>query len=127
MASPVAAVVTLRAARGAITVAEDAPTAVLDATERLLHEMLDRNGVEWDDVVSIIFTATEDITSVFPAEAARRIGLVSVPLMCMQEMAVPGAVPRCIRVLMHFHTAKAGRDIAHIYLEGARALRDDIG
>src|SRR2546423_15091403 len=83
-------VVTLRAARGAITVADDSRDAVLDATERLLREMLDRNAVSEDDVVSVLFTATDDITSVFPAEAARRIGLVSVALICMRGMTETG-------------------------------------
>ena len=120
-------VVTLRAARGAITVADDSRDAVLEATERLLREMLDRNAVSEDDVVSVLFTATDDITSVFPAEAARRIGLVSVPLMCMREMAVQGGLSRCVRVLLHFHTGRRGSEVAHVYLEGARALRDDLG
>jgi monofunctional chorismate mutase len=118
---------TTRAARGAITVADDSRDAVLDATERLLKELLERNAIGNDDVVSLIFTATEDITSVFPAEAARRIGLVSVPLMCMREMAVQGALARCVRVLLHFQTEKRGSEITHVYLEGARALRHDLG
>jgi len=123
----VSGVSTVRAARGAITVSEDSRDAVLDAAEHLLREMLDRNDVEQGDLVSIIFTATEDITSVFPAEAARRIGLSSVPLMCMREMAVRGGLPSCVRVLMHFHTRRDGSEVAHVYLEGARALRDDLG
>jgi monofunctional chorismate mutase len=117
----------LRAARGAITVSEDSRDAVLDATERLLREMLERNDVGPDELVSVIFTATEDVTSVFPAEAGRRIGLTSVPLLCMREMAVPDSLPGCIRVLMHFHSERSSVEIAHVYLEGARALRDDLG
>jgi chorismate mutase len=127
MEPAVSDVVTVRAARGAITVAEDSRDAVLDATERLLHEMLARNGVGPEDIVSVIFTATDDVTSAFPAEAARRLGLTSVPLMCMREMSVHGALPACIRVLMHFQTDRHGSEIAHVYLEGARALRDDLG
>ena len=117
----------LRAARGAITVSEDRAEAVLDATERLLREMLERNDAGPDEIVSVIFTATEDLTSVFPAEAGRRIGLTSVPLLCMREMSVVGALPGCIRVLMHFHTDRRPADVVHVYLEGARALRDDLG
>jgi chorismate mutase len=127
MEPAVSDVVTVRAARGAITVAEDSRDAVLDATERLLHEMLARNGVGPEDIVSVIFTATDDVTSAFPAEAGRRLGLTSVPLMCMREMSVHGALPACIRVLMHFQTDRHGSEIAHVYLEGARALRDDLG
>jgi chorismate mutase len=117
----------LRAARGAITVEKDTRDAVLDATERLLREMIERNAVAAGDVVSVLFTATEDVTSVFPAEAARRIGLTDVPLMCMREMAVEGSLESCVRVLMHFHSERRPADVAHVYLEGARALRDDLG
>ena len=117
----------LRAARGAITVDKDTRTVVLDATERLLREMLQRNAVGDGEVVSVLFTATDDVTSVFPAEAARRIGLTDVPLMCMREMAVEGSLGSCIRVLMHFHTERPPSDVVHVYLEGARALRDDLG
>ena len=117
----------LRAARGAITVSEDTKDEVLSGTERLLREMLDRNGVGPDDIVSVLFTATEDLHAAFPAEAARRLGMTSVPLMCMREMAVEGALPSCVRVLMHFHADRGPGDVAHVYLEGARALRDDLG
>jgi monofunctional chorismate mutase len=117
----------LRAARGAITVDGDGREAVLAATERLLSEMLERNAVDPAGIVSILFTATDDIRSAFPAEAARRMGLRSVPLLCARELAVEGAVPGCIRVLMHFHTDRPPGDISHVYLEGARSLRDDLG
>jgi chorismate mutase len=117
----------VRAARGAITVSDDAPDPVLAATERLLQEVLQRNGIERDRLVSVIFTATEDIKSVFPAEAGRRMGLTAVPLLCMREMAVEGALPSCIRVLVHFYTDRATSEVAHVYLEGARSLRDDLG
>ena len=117
----------VRAARGAITVDQDGREDVLGATERLLSEMLQRNGLEATDVVSILFTATDDIRSAFPAEAARRMGLRSVPLLCARELAVDGALPGCIRVLMHFHTDRTPGDVAHVYLEGARSLRDDLG
>jgi monofunctional chorismate mutase len=117
----------VRAARGAITVDHDGREAVLEATERLLAELLQRNGLEAIDVVSIVFTATDDIRSTFPAEAARRMGLRSVPLLCARELDVDGALPWCIRVLMHFHTDRGPGDVAHVYLGGARSLRDDLG
>ncbi|MDP9341514.1 MAG: chorismate mutase [Actinomycetota bacterium] len=118
---------TVRAARGAITVDQDGREAVLSATERLLAEMLERNGLGAADIISIVFTATDDVRSTFPAEAARRMGLRSVPLLCARELAVDGSLPGCIRVLMHFHTDRAPEDVAHVYLEGARSLRDDLG
>ena len=118
--------ITLRAARGAITVERDAREAVLESTERLLRELLRRNGIGQDDVVSILFTATDDLRSVFPAEAARRIGLVDVPLMCARELDVEGALPSVIRVLVHFSTMRPRSEVAHVYLDGARNLRDDL-
>jgi chorismate mutase len=116
----------VRAARGAITVERDERDAVLDATERLVRELVGRNGIEPDDLVSIVFTATGDLRSVFPAEAARRMGLADVPLMCARELDVEGAMPSVIRVLMHFHSVRPRSEVAHVYLEGARSLRDDL-
>ena len=117
----------VRAARGAITVSEDSRDAISSATQRLLGELLQRNGASEDQIVSLIFTATDDLTSAFPAEAARHIGLTGIPLMCMREMAVEGALRSCVRVLMHFYTDRKPSEIAHVYLEGARSLRDDLG
>ena len=117
----------VRAARGAICVDADAPEAVLSATERLLGTMLERNGVGDEDLVSVFFTTTEDLVSVFPAEAARRMGLGAVPLMCAREIPVLGSMPRVIRILMHFHTERAQTDVTHPYLDGAESLRDDLG
>ena len=116
----------VRAARGAVTVGRDEPEAVLDATERLLRELLQRNGIGGDDVVSIVFTATDDLRSVFPAEAARRMGMADVPLLCARELDVEGAMPSVIRVLVHFLTPKPRSEVAHVYLDGARGLRDDL-
>src|SRR6266542_5787094 len=99
--------VMVRAARGAITVDRDERGAVLDATERLLRTLLERNEIEPDDVVSILFTATDDLRSVFPAEAARRMGLAGVPLLCARELDVEGALPSVIRVLVHFSTTRS--------------------
>ncbi|MFN2543602.1 MAG: chorismate mutase [Actinomycetota bacterium] len=117
----------MRAARGAIRLGEDSRDAVLEATERLVREILHRNRVETEELVSIFFTATEDITSVFPAEAARRIGLTAVPLLCAREMAVTGSMPAVIRVLVQFNSDRGLEDIEHVYLDGAEALRDDLG
>jgi chorismate mutase len=116
----------VRAARGAITVDRDEREAILDATERLLRELLQRNAIERDDLVSVVFTATGDLRAAFPAEAARRMGLAEVPLLCARELDVRGAMPSVIRVLAHFHTVRPRSDVAHVYLEGARSLRDDL-
>src|SRR5436190_4690566 len=124
--TPSSAAPALRAARGAIPAGRDDRDAVLDATERLLRELLQRNGIEPDDVVSILFTATDDLRSVFPAEAARRMGLDDVPLLCARELDVDGALPSVIRVLLHFSTTRARSEVEHVYLEGARSLRDDL-
>ena len=116
----------VRAARGAITVDQDGREAVLDATERLLAELLQRNDLEAADVVSIVFTATDDVVSMFPATAARAMGLGDVPLLCARELAVVGGQPHCIRVLLHVSTGRNREDIQHVYLESARGLRDDL-
>jgi chorismate mutase len=116
----------VRAARGAIAVRSDDVATVLDATQRLLASVLARNDVHTEDLVSILFTATEDLRSAFPAEAARRMGLGTVPLMCAREISVEGSMPRVVRVLLHFHSEAALADVAHVYLDGAETLRDDL-
>ena len=88
--------------------------------------MLQRNEVQTDDLVSILFTVTDDLGAAFPAEAARRMGLGKVPLLCAQEIPVPGSMPRVIRVLMHFYTGRAMDEVVHVYLDGAESLRDDL-
>jgi len=118
--------VRVRAARGAIVVGTDREEDVLGSTQRLLEEMIERNDVATDDLVSILFTATEDLRSAFPAEAARRIGLGVVPLLCAREISVEGAMGSVVRVLMHFHTERGLREVVHVYLDGAEALRDDL-
>ena len=115
----------LRALRGATTVDRDDPTAIVDAATELLSEMLSRNDVVGEDIVSLLFTATPDLTSEFPAVAARRLGLADVALLCAAEIAVPGAVPRCIRVLLHLYTDRTPGELRHVYLREARALRTD--
>ena len=116
----------VRGIRGAIAVPEDARDAVLDACERVVREMMLRNVVEAPDLVSVIFTATEDLRSAFPAEAARRAGLTNVPLLCAREIDVEGAMPRVIRVLMHVNAEETDSPVEHVYLDGAESLRDDL-
>lgn len=107
--------------------AEDAAGSVLSTTERLLSAMLELNGVVDADIVSVFFTATDDLRSAFPAEAARNMGLGHVPLLCAREIPVEGAMPMVIRVLMHFYTDRPPERVAHVYLDGAESLRDDLG
>jgi chorismate mutase len=113
-----------RALRGATTVEGDTPEQVTRRTQALLTTMVERNGVDHGDIVSVLFTATGDIHSMFPATAARAIGFGDVPLMCARELDITGATPLCIRVMMHVETAR--QKLHHIYLEGARGLRDDL-
>ena len=116
----------VRGLRGATTVDADTAEQVTERTQALLLRMLERNGVDKDDVISILFTATDDIHSVFPAAAARAIGFGDVPLICARELDVTTGTPLCIRVLMHLTTDKARGELHHIYLEGAKGLRDDL-
>jgi chorismate mutase len=118
--------VNVRAARGAIVVPEDVPERLHAATGRLLDSLLERNGVAHDDLISILFTVTDDLRSAFPAEAARRMGMGDIPLLCAREIPVEGSMPSVVRVLMHFHTDLALRDVTHVYLDGAERLRDDL-
>jgi chorismate mutase len=117
---------TMRALRAATTVDADTEAAVAPRVQELLTELMARNGVAEDDVISIIFTATPDIVSMFPATAARGIGFGAVPLLCASEIAVKGSTPLCVRVLMHVHTAKSRDELRHVYLHGAQGLRDDL-
>ena len=116
----------VRAARGAIVVSEDTAEAVLETTRRLLDEVIHRNGVDREDLVSILFTVTDDLRSAFPAEAARRMGLGVVPLMCAREIPVAGSMPSVVRLLVHFHSARSLDEVEHVYLDGAESLRDDL-
>ena len=117
----------VRAARGAIVVERDEAETVLEATARLLGQMIERNAVGREDLVSILFTATDEVRSAFPAEAARRMGLGRVPLLCARELPVEGSMPGVIRVLMHFHSELGIDEVTHVYLDGAESLRDDLG
>ena len=116
----------LRALRGATTVPVDSPEAIVAATAELLAAMIDRNRVAHADLVSVIFTTTPDLTSEFPAAAARGIGIGDVPLLCAQEIDVRGSIPRCIRVLMHLYTDRDYATLRHVYLRDARELRTDL-
>jgi chorismate mutase len=115
----------LTALRGAITVERNEPEAILGATEELVREVMQRNELTADHMVSCIFTCTEDLDAEFPAVAARRLGLSAVPLLCAREMGVPGALPRVIRLLAHCYTADE-RSPQHVYLREATALREDL-
>jgi chorismate mutase len=117
----------VRAARGAIRVNEDTAETVLASTTRLLEAILQRNEIEHDDLVSAFFTVTQDLRSAFPAEAARRMGLGRLPLLCAQEIPVEGSMTSVVRVLVHFHSARTPEDVVHVYLDGAETLRDDLG
>ena len=116
----------VRGFRGATTVASDTKEAVVAATGTLLEEMLRRNDLPREDLVSIIFTATADLRAEFPAVAARSMGISDVPLLCARELDIEGAMPRCIRVLLHAYSARPAGEIRHVYLGEARALRDDL-
>ena len=117
---------TVRALRGATTLDVDEPAHITERVVALLERILERNEVDKEDLVSILFTATDDVHSMFPAAAARTIGLGDVPLICARELAVTGGTPRCIRVLVHLTTAKPRSALHHVYLEGAMGLRDDL-
>jgi chorismate mutase len=116
----------IRAVRGAITIPEDTPPIVLDATQELLEELFKQNQIIPDNLVSIIFTVTPDIKSEFPAAAARLLGLTSTPLMCAQEIHKPGSLPLCIRVMIHFYTNLLKKEIKPVYLKDAVKLRPDL-
>jgi chorismate mutase len=115
----------LYALRGATTVERDTSGDIAERTAELLGVVLDRNDVAIDDVVSVILSATPDLRADFPAVAARDIGLSHTPLLCCQEIAVEGAVERCVRVLLHVYLP-AGSDVHHVYLHGALHLRLDL-
>ena len=115
----------LYAVRGAVTAESNDVEAILDATEELLKELIARNGLEPDRMVSCIFTSTDDLNAEFPAVAARRLGLDSVPLLCTRELDVPGAMRSVIRVMLHYY-APEDHSPAHTYLGEAQELRTDL-
>ena len=116
----------LRGLRGATTVERDEPPLLHDATRELLAELLARNALTTEQVVSALFTVTPDLRSDFPARAAREAGWGDVPLLCTTEIDVPDALPRCIRVLLHVETTAERSALRHVYLRGAAGLRPDL-
>lgn len=116
----------LYALRGAVTVTANDGEAILEATEELLRELLRRNSLDAEGLVSCLFTLTDDLDAEFPAVAARRIGLAGVPLLCAREIPVPGAMPRVIRVLIHCYLPEGAEGPQHVYLRDAQALRLDL-
>jgi chorismate mutase len=118
--------VAVRAIRGAVQVDADEREQVLEATAELVSEVMRRNSLETDDVISVLFTATPDLNSEFPALAARKLGFSDVPLMCATEIAVPHALPRVVRLMAHVETDRPRSELQHVYLRGAQALRLDI-
>ena len=118
---------TIRGIRGAITVTADEPEQVLSATQELLTSILDANpALQTEDIASALFTVTEDIVSAYPALAARQIGWDLVPMVCAREIPVPGSLPLCIRVIIHWNTELEQSDIQHVYLRDAVKLRPDL-
>jgi chorismate mutase len=116
----------VRGIRGATLLQADDPDEMAEAVTELVADMLDRNGLSADDLVSILFTATPDLHSAFPAAAARSLGLGDVPLICAQELDVTGALPRVVRVLAHVECDLPRSDVQHVYLRGAEVLRQDL-
>jgi chorismate mutase len=116
-----------RGIRGATTVEDDDAEAILFATRELLTRMVQANVVELGDIASVLFTTTPDLSAAFPARAARELGWQHVPLLDAQEIPVPGSLPCCIRVLIHWNTDRDQQHVKHIYLRGAASLRPDLG
>ena len=117
----------VRGIRGATCVTEDDPQQIREATQELVEQILHRNQIaDFDEIVSAIFTTTADLSSAFPAEAARHIGMNLVPLLCAQEIPVAGSMPLCIRVLLHVNTDRLPAEIEHVYLRDAQKLRPDM-
>jgi chorismate mutase len=118
--------VPIRALRGATTVSSDTRESIHAAVVELLGVLLERNDVDHDDIISILFTATDDLHSAFPAAGAREFGLGDVPLLCARELDITGATARCIRLLMHLETSRPRSELRHVYLHDAVGLRDDL-
>lgn len=114
-----------RGIRGATTASENSRDAILEATREMLQQLIAANGIHADDVASAVFTTTSDLNAEFPAVAARELGWTHTALMCGHEMNVPGSLPSCIRVLIHWNTSRRADEIVHVYLRGARSLRPE--
>jgi chorismate mutase len=120
------AAVAVRAVRGATRVDRDEAAHLLDRACELVVEVMRANGLDADDVISVLFTSTGDLRSQFPAQGARQMGLVDVPLLCAQELDVDGAMPGVVRLLAHVATDRPRAQISHVYLHGTDVLRDDL-
>jgi chorismate mutase len=116
----------VRALRGATTIDVDEKDHMFERVIALFEALFDRNEIDHDDLISVLITATDDVHSAFPALAARKFGLGDVPLMCARELDVEGGTPLCIRVMIHLTTERSRGELHHVYLEGARSLRDDL-
>jgi chorismate mutase len=116
----------VRALRGATTLDVDERDHLIERTQEVMSALFARNGLTEDDLISIVFTATSDIHSAFPAEAARDAGFTHVPLMCARELEIDGGIPRCVRLLIHAYTDRPATDLRHVYLHEARQLRTDL-
>lgn len=116
----------LRGVRGAVMAAANTREDILSATRELLGALIEANDIRLEDVVTVFFTVTADLHAEHPALAARQLGWVHVPLLCMQEMAVPSGLPRVVRVLIQWHTERSASEVRFVYLREAEALRPDL-
>jgi len=116
----------VRGIRGAITVEQNTMEDICSATAEMLMEIIGQNAFDKGSIVSILFTTTPDLNAAFPAVAARQLGWLQVPMMCAQEIAVPDALAKCVRVLLTVNTDKNQNEIQHVYLRGAKVLRPDL-
>ncbi len=116
----------VRGIRGATQLVSDSPEEMKEAVIELMGEILRSNSLAVSDLISVIFTCTQDLTSNFPAASAREMGLGEIPLLCAVEIAVPGSLPRTIRVLVHCNSERTHKQISHIYLRGTAVLRSDL-
>lgn len=116
----------VRGIRGAITVESNTAEAIREATRTLLAELVRANHVETDEIATVVFTLTPDLNAAYPAEGARQMGWTAVPLLSSPEIAVPGALERCLRVLMLVNSPRSQGEITHVYMRGAEVLRPDL-
>jgi chorismate mutase len=116
----------VRALRGATTLEHDERDHLFARTQELIAALLERNDLDEDDLISIVFTATDDVHAAYPAEAAREAGITHVPLLCTRELDIDGGIERCVRVLVHAYTPRTPRELRHVYLHDARQLRTDL-
>jgi len=116
----------VRAIRGAITVENNDAADMIDGTRLLLSRMVEENKIDKEDIISVIFSVTQDLNAAFPAGAARQMGWTDIALMCTHEISVPGSLEKCIRIMMHINSEKRNAELRHVYLGGAKILRPDI-